>query len=62
MSKECEVCHKKPTTGNLVSHSNRKTKRRWLPNLQTTTLIINGVKRRIRLCTRCLRSHKTKAA
>ena len=34
MSKVCEVTGKRPIVGNRVSHSNRKTKRRFLPNLQ----------------------------
>lgn len=34
MSKVCEVTGKRPIVGNKVSHSNRKTKRRFLPNLQ----------------------------
>ena len=33
MSKECDFCGKKPQVGNLVSHSNIKTKRRFNPNL-----------------------------
>jgi large subunit ribosomal protein L28 len=35
MSKVCIVTGKRPVTGNNVSHSNRKTKRRFLPNLHT---------------------------
>ncbi|MCB0521706.1 MAG: 50S ribosomal protein L28 [Lewinellaceae bacterium] len=34
MSRVCELTGKRPITGNRVSHSNRKTKRRFLPNLQ----------------------------
>ena len=34
MSKICQVTGKGPITGNNVSHSNRKTRRRFLPNLQ----------------------------
>ncbi len=34
MSKICQLTGKRPITGNSVSHSNRKTKRRFLPNLQ----------------------------
>jgi len=34
MSKVCELTGKRPVSGNNVSHSNRKTKRRFLPNLQ----------------------------
>lgn len=35
MARVCQVTGKKPIVGNLVSHSNIKTKRRFLPNLQT---------------------------
>jgi large subunit ribosomal protein L28 len=35
MSRVCQVTGKVPITGNSVSHSNIKTKRRFLPNLQT---------------------------
>ena len=34
MARECQLTGKKPITGNKVSHSNMKTKRRFLPNLQ----------------------------
>jgi len=34
MSRVCELTGKRPITGNHVSHSNHKTKRRFLPNLQ----------------------------
>ena len=35
MARICELTGKRPITGNKVSHSNIKTKRRFLPNLQT---------------------------
>jgi len=35
MARVCQLTGKKPITGNKVSHSNIKTKRRFLPNLQT---------------------------
>ncbi len=35
MSKVCQVTGKRPVTGNNVSHANNKTKRRFLPNIQT---------------------------
>lgn len=34
MSKVCNLTGKKPISGNNVSHSNRKTKRRFVPNIQ----------------------------
>jgi large subunit ribosomal protein L28 len=56
MARECEVCGKSPKVGHKVSHSNIKSKRRWYPNLQRVHAIQNGTSRRIRVCTRCLRS------
>lgn len=63
MSKTCEKCGKKPMSGNLVSHSHRKTRTRWLPNLQKTSIVENGVKKSVKICTRCMRTiikHATK--
>lgn len=63
MSKQCEVCGKKPTYGNHVSHANNLTRRRWEPNLQRVRAVVDGARKRIRVCTDCLRSGRvTKAA
>ncbi len=40
MARVCELTGKKPIVGNKVSHSNIKTKRRFLPNLQTKRYFI----------------------
>lgn len=57
MSKECDFCGKKPQVGNLVSHSNIKTKRRFNPNLQRVRhQFADGTVRTLTVCTRCLRS------
>jgi len=57
MSRECEFCGKKPQVGNLVSHSNIKTKRRFNPNLQKVRhQFPNGTVRTVKTCTSCLRS------
>ncbi|MDR2124163.1 MAG: 50S ribosomal protein L28 [Desulfovibrio sp.] len=57
MAGKCEHCGKTPQTGNLVSHSNIKTKRRFRPNLQTVRhQSPDGTVRKIRLCARCIRS------
>ncbi|MEZ4919803.1 MAG: 50S ribosomal protein L28 [Saprospiraceae bacterium] len=40
MPKVCDLTGKKPLTGNHVSHSNRKTKRRFYPNLHTKRFFI----------------------
>ena len=57
MAKECAVCGKRAQVGNMVSHSNIKTKRRFNPNLQSVRhQFDNGEVRTINVCTRCLRS------
>ena len=42
MARVCEMCKKGPTTGNLVSHSNIKTRTRWLPNLKRMKAVVAG--------------------
>ncbi len=56
MARFCEYCEKGPTTGNLVSHSNIKTRTRWLPNLKKMKAVVNGNTQSVRVCTRCIRS------
>ena len=58
MSRICEICGKRPQAGNKISHAHNKSKRRWLPNIQRVSVMINGVKRNIRACTRCIRGNK----
>ncbi len=53
---KCELCGKKRASGHNVSHSNRRTGRFFKPNVQRKTIYINGEKRRLYICTRCLRS------
>ena len=63
MAKVCEICGKGAQSGHRVSHAHNLTKRRWYPNLQRVHAIVNGARRRILACTRCIRSGKvTKAA
>ena len=52
----CEVCGKTGSAGFNVSHSNRHTKRRFRPNVHRHTLLIGGQVRRVKICTRCLRT------
>ncbi len=58
MARVCEICGKGPRSGNRVSHAHNLTKRKWYPNLQRVHAIIDGVRKRIRVCTRCIRSGK----
>ena len=48
--------------GNNVSHAMNKTKRRWLPNLQSVRIDEAGRHRTARVCTTCLRSKRVKRA
>ena len=56
MSSRCQLCGKGATYGHNVSHSNRKTNRRWLPNVQRTLVVVNGCPKRVYACTRCIRT------
>jgi large subunit ribosomal protein L28 len=58
----CDLCGKGHQSGHNVSHANNKTKRIFSPNLQTVRALINGAARRIRVCTRCLRTGLVKKA
>ena len=49
MSKNCELTGKSPLKGHKVSHSNNKTKRKFLPNLKNVTFKSEILKRNIRL-------------
>lgn len=49
MSKICQLTGKRPVSGNNVSHSNRKTRRRFLPNLQTKRFYVPEVQEWITL-------------
>ena len=49
MSWRCELTGKKPLVGHKVSHSNIKTKRRFLPNLLNVTLISDALGRSVQL-------------
>ncbi len=58
MAKQCDICGKATVTGRKVSHAHNVTSRTWEPNLRSMKALVEGVTRRIRVCTRCLRSGK----
>lgn len=62
MSRKCDICGKGSLSGNNVSHSNIKTKAKWLPNLQTVKAKVEGTVKKIQVCTRCIRSGKVQKA
>jgi large subunit ribosomal protein L28 len=49
MSRECMITGKKPMSGNNVSHAMNKTRRKFLPNIQTTTVYSEELERKIPL-------------
>lgn len=53
---KCEMCGKKPLTGNNVSFSQKKTKRQFKPNIQRATFFEGGRMVKKYVCTRCLRT------
>lgn len=58
MSNRCQVCGKGQSSGNNVSHSVRRTRRKWNPNIQTVRVSENGTVTRKKVCTKCIRSGK----
>jgi len=58
MARVCQVTGKGPMVGNNVSHANNKTKRRFLPNLQSRRFWVESENRwvRLRVSTRALRT------
>jgi large subunit ribosomal protein L28 len=55
MARICEICGKGKQIGNNVSHANNKSKREWLPNLQTVRILKDGQAHTARLCTKCIK-------
>ncbi|MEE6178785.1 50S ribosomal protein L28 [Mycobacterium sp. 050134] len=49
MSAHCQVTGRVPSFGNTVSHSHRRTRRRWSPNVALKTYYLASEDRRIRL-------------
>ena len=58
MAKICQICGKKPISGNNISHAHNVTKRRWNVNLRPVRAKVGSATKRIRVCTSCLRSGK----
>ncbi len=63
MAQRCDTCGKGAQAAHKVSHSNRKSRKWQLPNLQPVNAVVDGSRVRLRVCTRCIRSGRvTKAA
>ena len=59
---KCDVCGKTVANGNRISiarsHVSRRAPRTWKPNLRTVRVELNGEKKKIHVCAKCLRSSK----
>jgi large subunit ribosomal protein L28 len=62
MAAVCEICGKKPFFGKSVSHSHRRTNRRWDPNIQRVHAVVNGTPKRVNACTGCIKAGKVQHA
>jgi large subunit ribosomal protein L28 len=62
MALECELCGKKPSYGNTISHAHNVRRRRWNPNLRRVKAVIKGVHKHVRVCTACIRAGRVKKA
>ena len=56
--KECEICGKKRTSGNNVSHSMRHSKRTFEANIQKVDVELDGKKCKRNICANCLKTLK----
>jgi large subunit ribosomal protein L28 len=55
----CDVCGKGPGFGHNVSHSHRRTNRRWNPNIQSVrTPAGGGTTKKLQVCTSCIKAGK----
>ena len=62
MAQTCDICKKGVQFGQNVSHAHNVTKRRWNVNLQTVRAVVQGRPKRLRVCSRCLRSGRVRKA
>jgi large subunit ribosomal protein L28 len=60
VARVCEICGRGHVVGSNVSHAHNKTKRIFYPNLKTVKVFIEGTSKRIRVCTRCIRSGRVR--
>jgi large subunit ribosomal protein L28 len=58
----CDICGKGPGFGYSVSHSHRRTKRRWNPNIQRVRAIVGRTPKRLNVCTSCIKAGKVTRA
>ena len=62
MAAVCDVCGKTPFFGMRVSHSHRRSNRRFDPNIQRVRAVVNGAPKRLNVCAKCLKAGKVTRA
>ena len=62
MAAVCDICGRSPSFGMKVSHSHRRSPRRWNPNIQKVRAVVNGTPRRLHVCTKCIKGGKVQRA
>ena len=58
MAMRCDNCGKGIMIGHNVSHSKRRTAKTFKPNLHSAKIVVNGISKKYKLCTKCLRMLK----
>ena len=66
LAQRCHICDKGPQYGQNIRFNHGgswelrapRTKRRWLPNLQSAKILVNNAPRRVRVCTKCMKAGK----
>jgi len=57
---KCDNCGKGIMIGHNVSHAKNRTRRIFKPNLHSARVLVNGLSKKMKLCTKCLRTAKKK--
>ncbi len=58
MAHACDICGKSPVAGHRISHAHNVSNRRFRPNVKSVRAATAGGSKRIKVCTRCLRTGK----
>lgn len=62
MSRQCEICGKKPLKSASLTFSHKQNVKRQAPNLQSVKATVNGQNKTVKVCTSCLKAGKVQKA
>jgi len=62
MARACNICGKKASVGNAISHAHNLSKRKWQPNLRRVRAVVNGRVTHLMVCTKCIKAGKVMKA